>query len=55
MIFRNLIILISFILVIGCEQYTKINSSKLDMKHEKKYKNIGFSLIYHDDLDIKIK
>jgi hypothetical protein len=53
MIFRNIIIIISFILVTGCEQYKSNKSSKFNLKHEKKYKNIGFSLIYNDSLDLK--
>ena len=51
--FRNIIILISFIFFAGCEQITVDKSSKLDFESEKKYKNIGFSLIYNDDLKIK--
>ena len=51
--FRNIIILIGFIFFAGCEQLTTNKSSKLDLKPEKKYKNIGFSLIYNDDLEIK--
>ena len=51
--FRNIIILISFIFFIGCEQLKTNKSSKLDLKPEKKYKNVGFSLIYNDDLQIK--
>ena len=37
----------------GCEQLKNNNSSKLNFKPEKKYKNIGFALIYNDDLDLK--
>ena len=37
MIFRNIIILICFISVISCEQYTPNNSSKLNLKHEKNF------------------
>ena len=51
--FRNIIILISFILFVGCEQYTLKRSSKLNLKPEKKYQNTGFSLIYNDDLNLK--
>lgn len=51
--FRNIIILISFIFFAGCEQLASNKSSKLVFKPEKKYKNIGFSLIYNDDLKIK--
>ena len=53
MIFRNIIILICFISVISCEQYTPNNSSKLNLKHEKKYRNIGFSLIYNENLNLE--
>ena len=51
--FSNIIILISFIFLVGCEQLATKKSSKLDFKPEKKYKNIGFSLIYNDNLQIK--
>ena len=51
--FKNIIILITFIFFAGCEQLTTNKSSKLDLKPEKKYKNIGFSLIYNDNLKIK--
>ena len=53
MIFRKIIILASFILIIGCEQYKPNNFSKLDLKHVKKYSNSGFSLIYSDNLNLK--
>ena len=51
--FKNIIILISFILLVGCEQYTSNKSSKFNLKFEKKYKNTGFSLIYNDDLNLE--
>ena len=51
--FKNIIFLILFTFLFGCEQLKKNNSSKLNFKPEKKYKNIGFALIYNDDLDLK--
>ena len=51
--FRNIIILIGFIFFAGCEQPSLKKSSKLNFKTEKKYKNMGFSLIYNDDLGLK--
>ena len=51
--FKNLIIFITLFILFGCEQYSSNKSSKLNFKPEKKYKNLGFSLIYNDDLNIK--
>ena len=51
--FKNFIILIIFVFLIGCTQYSSKNLSKLDLKPKKKYNNIGFSLIYNESLDIK--
>ena len=51
--FRNLIFLIFLIFLFGCEQLSKNKSSKLNFKPEKKYKNIGFALIYNNDLNLK--
>ena len=53
MIYRNIVILLSFILITGCEQYKSNQASKLNLKHEKKYSNIGFSLIYNNNLNLK--
>src|SRR6056300_288390 len=50
--FKNLLFLIPLIFILGCEQY-KSKSNKINFKPEKKYKNIGFALIYNDDLKIK--
>jgi hypothetical protein len=50
--FRNLLFLIPLIFILGCEQYGS-KSDKINFKPEKKYKNIGFALIYNDDLKIK--
>jgi hypothetical protein len=50
--FKNLLFLIPLIFILGCEQYGS-KSDKINFKPEKKYKNIGFALIYNDDLKIK--
>ena len=51
--FRN-ILFITLILLIGCDlNNEKINTSKLNLKTDKKYKNAGFSLIYNDNLNLK--
>ena len=51
--FKIIIIPIIFFLFTGCDQYTLNKSSEVEFKPEKKYKNIGFSLIYSDDLNLK--
>jgi hypothetical protein len=51
--FSNIIILISFIFFVGCDQYKSNKSVKLNLKPEKKYNNTGFALVYNQDLDIK--
>ena len=51
--FKNLFIIISFIIFVGCEQYTLDKSPKLDLKPERKYNNTGFALIYDNDLKLK--
>ena len=51
--FRNLIILICCLLFFGCEQYSLDKSKKINIKTEKKYNNLGFSLIYDDNLDLR--
>ena len=50
--FKNLLFLIPLIFILGCEQYSS-KSDKINFKPEKKYKNIGFALIYNNDLKIK--
>ena len=50
--FRILIFLLSLLFIFGCDnQITKKN--KIEFKTEKKYKNAGFALIYHEDLNLK--
>ena len=50
--FKNLLFLIPLIFILGCEQYG-LKTDKINFKPEKKYKNIGFALIYNDNLKIK--
>ncbi|MDA9753467.1 hypothetical protein N9U93_03045 [Candidatus Pelagibacter sp.] len=51
--FKNLIILICFIFIMGCEKYSNNKNSDIQFKPEKKYENSGFSLVYNDNLNIK--
>ena len=51
--FHNILILICFIFISGCETYNKNESTKINLKPEKKYNNIGFALIYSKELNIK--
>ncbi len=50
--FKNLILLI-FILLTSCEQYTSNKKEIFDLKPQNKYKNAGFSLVYNEELDLK--
>ena len=47
--FSKILILISFMFFIGCEQYKLNKSSEFDLKPEKKYRNTGFALVYSQD------
>ncbi len=49
MIFRNIILIISLIFLISCDQQT-FKKNKINFYPEKKYKNSGFALIYDDNL-----
>ena len=51
--FRNILILISCIFFVGCEQYKPNKSIELNLKPEIKFNNTGFALVYSQDLDIK--
>jgi len=53
MTYKKTIILIFLISLFGCEQINSNKISKINFKPEKRFKNIGFSLIYNKDLDIK--
>ena len=52
MIFRNITLIILFIFLISCDQYSS-KRTKINFKPEKKYKNSGFALIYNNDLNLK--
>ena len=51
--FNSLIIFSTLILLIGCNQYPINQSKETNIIFEKKYKNTGFTLVYHDKLNIK--
>ncbi|MBD1167118.1 hypothetical protein IDG99_01435 [Pelagibacterales bacterium SAG-MED09] len=51
--FKTIFFLIFLTLLNGCDQLIKSKPSKLNLKPEKKYKNIGFALIYNEDLKLK--
>ena len=51
--FSNLIILMIFLFSTGCESDKKNKSSELNFKPEKRYNNIGFSLIYDKQMNLK--
>jgi len=52
--FRIILLLILSLLLTNCEQTTQRKSKKIIFDIEKRYKNIGFALIYNDDIqDIK--
>ena len=51
--FNRLIIFSALILLIGCNQYPINQSEETNIIFEKKYKNTGFTLVYHDQLNIK--
>ena len=50
--YKQSIVILIFLLFLGCDQY-KNQSSKISLKIEKKYNNSGFSLIYDESLNIK--
>ncbi len=52
MIFKKITLLILFIFLISCDQYTS-KKPKINFKPEKRYKNSGFALIYNNDLNLK--
>ncbi len=52
--FRIILLLILSLLLNNCEQTTQRKSKQIIFDIEKRYKNIGFALIYNDDIqDIK--
>ena len=51
--FRYFIIIISCLFFFGCEQYSLEKTKKINIKPENKYNNLGFSLIYDENLDLR--
>ena len=52
--FRLILVIFVYLLLGGCEQAKINNSKKINIDFENRYKNIGFALIYNDNLqDIK--
>ena len=52
--FRNILILLIIIFANSCAEFDNTNFKTINSKLEKKYKNSGFTLIYNENLDIKI-
>ncbi|MDA9598353.1 hypothetical protein N9R93_00245 [Candidatus Pelagibacter sp.] len=50
--FKNISILFFLLFLFGCETYNSKISNELKFKPDKKYKNIGFTLIYDQDMEI---
>ena len=44
--------MISLVFIFSCDQYN-IKKTEINFKPEKKYKNVGFSLLYNEDLNLK--
>ena len=51
MTFRNIIFLVLLIFLAGCDQRDP-KKPKINFKPEKKYKNIGFTLLYNENLNL---
>ena len=51
--FKILLILFTFLFIASCEQYNSKNLKKIVTQPEKKYKNLGFTLINDKTLNIK--
>ena len=51
--FRSIIFFICLIFLTSCDQYNLNKSTNKNLKPDKKYKNIGFSLIYNEELKLK--
>ena len=50
--FKLIIFLLSVIFILGCDQYN-VKKNKVNFKPEMKYRNIGFTLLYNEDLNLK--
>ena len=44
--------MISLVFIFSCDQHN-IKKTEINFKPEKKYKNVGFSLLYNEDLNLK--
>tara|TARA_B100000900_G_C20564928_1_gene710605 strand:+ start:895 stop:1647 length:753 start_codon:yes stop_codon:yes gene_type:complete len=51
--FKKIIFLVFFVFIAGCNQYNYTKKSNVIFKPEKKYRNIGFAMIYQDDTNLK--
>ena len=49
--YRIYIIIFSFFLLFSCETTTDKSSTKINSKSEVRYKNLGFALIYNDNIE----
>tara|TARA_B100001057_G_scaffold489558_1_gene576058 strand:- start:445 stop:1197 length:753 start_codon:yes stop_codon:yes gene_type:complete len=49
--FRLIIIFLIYILITGCDQTKNNNSKNIDIDFDKRYRNIGFALIYDESLE----
>ena len=53
MISKNIFFLLLFTFLIGCNQFEVKKTPKLNVKPDKKFRNIGFALIYDENLNLK--
>ncbi len=51
--FKTIFFLIFLTFLFGCDQLSQKKSTKFNFKPEKKYRNIGFALVYSEDLKLK--
>ncbi len=51
--FRNIFFLLSLIFIFACDQYGIKDTKKINFKTAKKYKNVGFTLLYNENLSSK--
>ena len=51
--FKNIFFLLSLIFIFACDQYGIKDTKKINFKPAKKYKNVGFTLLYNENLSSK--
>ena len=51
--FKLILFLLTIFICSSCEKYSSNKSTTLNFKSEKKYRNIGFALLYNEIFDIK--